>query len=94
MTQIIYRGIAIVNESARYIKIVEWPDEDHCFVGQCPGVIGPCCHGSDEAEVYSLLCQIVDEWLETLKKRWQAITAGNCGNGELRRELRRGRLRS
>jgi hypothetical protein len=26
-----------MSESARYIKIVEWSDEDQCFVGQCPG---------------------------------------------------------
>jgi len=57
-----------VNESARYIKIVEWSDEDECFVGQCPGVVGPCCHGSDETEVYRHLCQIVDEWLATLAR--------------------------
>jgi predicted RNase H-like HicB family nuclease len=53
-----------VTESARYIKIVEWSDEDGAFVGQCPGVIGPCCHGTDEVEVYRQLCEIVSEWLE------------------------------
>jgi hypothetical protein len=53
-----------VNQSARYIKIVEWSDEDGAFVGQCPGVIGPCCHGPDEVQVYRKLCQIVSEWLE------------------------------
>ena len=26
--------------SAKYIKIVEWSDEDQCFVGHCPGIIG------------------------------------------------------
>ncbi len=44
-----------MNEIARYIKLVEWSEEDQCFVGQCPGVIGPCCHGSDEIEVYRQL---------------------------------------
>jgi hypothetical protein len=34
-----------MNHSARYVKIVEWSDEDQCFVGQCPGIIGPCYHG-------------------------------------------------
>jgi hypothetical protein len=45
-----------VTESARYIKIVEWSEEDGAFVGQCPGVIGPCCHGMDEVQVYRKLC--------------------------------------
>ncbi|HBI45411.1 MAG TPA: hypothetical protein DDY78_21545 [Planctomycetales bacterium] len=53
-----------MTHSARYIKIVEWSEEDGAFVGQCPGVIGPCCHGPDEAAVYRELCVIVSEWLE------------------------------
>lgn len=46
------------------VKIVEWSDEDRCFIGHSPGIIGPCCHGDDEAEVYGQLCQIVAEWLD------------------------------
>lgn len=57
-----------MKESANYVKIVCWYEEDQCFVGYCPGVIGPCCHGDDEVKVYSELCRIVDEWLEILKK--------------------------
>ena len=53
-----------MTDSAKYIKIVEWSDEDQCFTGYCPGIICPCCHGDDEVEVYRELCQIVDEWLE------------------------------
>jgi len=56
-----------VRESARYVKIVEWSDEDQSFVGQCPGIVGPCCHGDDETQVYAELCQIVNEWIETLQ---------------------------
>ena len=56
-----------MKDSARYVKLVEWSDEDGCFVGQCPGIIGPCCHGDDEASVYAELCQIVEEWVETMK---------------------------
>ena len=50
-----------MTDSSRYVKIVEWSDEDGAFVGQYPGVIGPCCHGPDEAEVYRELCGIVEE---------------------------------
>jgi len=28
-----------MSESAKYIKIVEWSDEDECFIGYCPGII-------------------------------------------------------
>ncbi len=48
-----------MTDTARYVKIVEWSEEDCAFVGQCPGIIGPCCHGADEVEVYRELCEIV-----------------------------------
>ena len=70
-----------VSDSARDIKIVEWSDEDQCFVGQCPGVIGPCCHGDDEAEVYAQLCGIVEEWIETLKKSGKPLPPATAGRG-------------
>jgi predicted RNase H-like HicB family nuclease len=53
-----------VTDAARYIKLVEWSDEDGAFVGQCPGIIGPCCHGPDEVEVYRELSRIVEEWID------------------------------
>ena len=53
-----------MTESAKYVKIVEWSDEDKCFIGYCPGIIGPSAHGPDEIEVYRQLCEIVDEWIE------------------------------
>ena len=34
-----------MKESARYVKIVEWSDEDQCFVGSCPGLFYGGCHG-------------------------------------------------
>ena len=69
----------MVNDSARYIKIVEWSDEDQCFIGQCPGVVGQCCHGDNEAEVYAELCQIVDEWLEILKQDGKPLPPPTAG---------------
>ena len=68
-----------MNDSARYVKIVEWSDEDQCFVGQCPGIVGPCCHGTDEAEVYAEVCQIVDEWIEVLKKDGKPLPPPTAG---------------
>ena len=63
----------VVKDGARYVKLVEWSDEDGCFVGQCPGTIGPCRHGDDEANVYAELCPIVEEWIETMKARGQPL---------------------
>lgn len=54
-------------KAALYTKIVEWSDEDGCFVGSAPPLIGPCCHGKNEARVYAQLCGIVEEWIALLE---------------------------
>lgn len=53
-----------MKESARYVKIVEWSDEDDCFVGSCPGLIYGGCHGQDEVAVFKELCAAVDEAID------------------------------
>lgn len=57
-----------MKERDQYIKLVEWSEEDQCYIGSIPGWIGQCCHGEDEEKVYHKLCQIVDEWIEIYKK--------------------------
>lgn len=53
-----------MKESARYVKIVEWSDEDGCYVGSSPGLLYGGCHGDDEKQVFEQLCQIVEETIE------------------------------
>jgi predicted RNase H-like HicB family nuclease len=50
-----------VKDSARYAKIVEWSEEDQCYVGSSPGLIYGGCHGDDEKAVFAELCAIVEE---------------------------------
>jgi predicted HicB family RNase H-like nuclease len=54
--------------SARYLKFVEWSDEDKLFIGQCPALFLGGVHGHDEAAVYKDLCEAVEEHLEILNK--------------------------
>ena len=68
-----------MKESARYVKIVEWSDADGCFVGQCPGIVGPCCHGDDETQVYAELCRIVDEWIDVMKADGTSLPSPTVG---------------
>ena len=68
-----------MKDSANYIKLVEWSEEDKCFVGQCPGIIGPCCHGDDEAQVYAELCVIVDDWISILKSSGKPLPTPTIG---------------
>lgn len=53
-----------MKESARYVKIVEWSDEDGCYVGSSPGLVYGGCHGDDEHQVFEELCRIVEETIE------------------------------
>jgi len=48
----------------RYLKVIEWSDEDNCYIGSAPPMIGQCCHGDTEAEVLKQLNTIVEEWVE------------------------------
>lgn len=50
-----------MKKSTHYVKIVEWSDEDQCFVGSCPGLFYGGCHGEDEQKVFAELCDIVDD---------------------------------
>ena len=70
-----------MSDTAKYVKIVEWSDADEAFVGQCPGVIGPCCHGLDEAEVYRQLCDIVADWLAVMKQEGRPLPPPTAGRG-------------
>ena len=47
--------------SVYYVKIVEWSEEDQCFVGSCPGLFYGGCHGQDEQQVFAELCAIVED---------------------------------
>ncbi len=71
--------------SDQYIKIVEWSEEDQCYVGTCPGLMLGGIHGDDEAKVYKELCQAVEEWIEIYqedRERLPASTAGKNYSGK------------
>ena len=53
-----------MRKSDRYLKIVEWSEEDQCYVGTCPGLMFGGIHGDREAEVYKELCLAVEEWFD------------------------------
>ena len=53
-----------MKKSDRYLKIVEWSDEDGCYIGRAPGLMLGGIHGDDETKVYKQLCRAVEEWIE------------------------------
>jgi predicted HicB family RNase H-like nuclease len=87
-----------MKESDKYIKLVEWSEEDKCYVGSCPSLMLGGVHGDDEAKVYKELCEVVDEWIENYRRDGDKLpeqTAGRTFSGkfvfrvgsELHREL-------
>ncbi len=68
-----------MNLAKKYLKMVEWSEEDNCFVGSCPGLFYGGCHGEDEQVVFAELCKIVEETIELYKaesKPLPPITSG------------------
>ena len=59
-----------MKNSDLYLKIVEWSEEDQCYVGTCPGLFYGGCHGDNEAEVYKELCKVVDENIDIKMYGW------------------------
>lgn len=68
-----------MKESARYAKIVEWSDEDQCYVGSAPGLVYGGCHGNDEKVVFDDLCRIVEEAIEIYRQDGKPLPPPTSG---------------
>jgi predicted RNase H-like HicB family nuclease len=53
-----------MNNADKYVKVVEWSEEDGCFIGSCPELFYGGCHGSDARAVFDELCHMVEEAAE------------------------------
>jgi predicted RNase H-like HicB family nuclease len=63
----------------KYVKIVEWSEEDHCFIGSCPELFYGGCHGTDARGVFDELCRIVAEQLALYEQEGKEIPAPLSG---------------
>jgi predicted RNase H-like HicB family nuclease len=68
-----------MKDSARYAKIVEWSEEDRCYVGSAPGLIYGGCHGDDESAVFQELCTIVEEAVALYKSEGKPLPPATSG---------------
>jgi predicted RNase H-like HicB family nuclease len=68
-----------MKDSARYVKIVEWSDEDLCYVGSSPGLISGGCHGDDEKAVFAELCRIVEDAIELYRQEGRPLPPSTSG---------------
>ena len=68
-----------MKESALYAKIVEWSEEDQCFVGSAPGLVYGGCHGPDEKEVFEQLCRIVEQIIDLYHNEGKPLPPPTAG---------------
>ena len=54
--------------SDKYMKIVEWSDEDNCYIGTSPGLFDSGVHGQDEMEVFKELCEVIENTITIMKQ--------------------------
>ncbi len=63
----------------KYLKIVEWSEEDGCFIGSCPELFYGGCHGSDAKSVFAELCEIIEETILLYEKDGKSLPAAISG---------------
>ena len=68
-----------MKDSAKYVKIVEWSEEDQYYVGSAPGLMYGGCHGGDEKKVFDELCEVVEETIELYKKDGKPLPPPTSG---------------
>jgi predicted RNase H-like HicB family nuclease len=57
-----------MSKGDQYVKLVEWSDQDGCFIGSCPKLFYGGCHGPDARDVLAERCTIVDETVEIYER--------------------------
>src|SRR5689334_15804377 len=64
---------SITKSVPRYTLLVEWSEEDGCYVGRCPSLMLGGVHGRDRAKVFKELADAVDEWIDDAKTRGESL---------------------
>ncbi len=56
-----------------YLKIVEWSEEDRCYIGTSPGLFVGGVHGKDQKKVFIELCTVVEETVKIFKTEGMSL---------------------
>ena len=62
-----------MKKHVNYLKIVEWSEEDKCFIGTCPGLFEGGVHGKNEEHVFHELCEVADSVIATMEKEGMTL---------------------
>jgi predicted RNase H-like HicB family nuclease len=53
-----------MSKGDKYVRLMEWSDEDQCFIGSSPELFYGGCHGLDAMAVLAELCEIIEDTIE------------------------------
>lgn len=56
-----------------YLKVVEWSDQDQCYIGTAPGLLLGGVHGKNQAKVFKDLCEAVEEAIRILREEGKPL---------------------
>jgi predicted HicB family RNase H-like nuclease len=68
-----------MKKADRYLKIVEWSEEDQCYIGRCPELMLGGVHGKDEKKVFSELREVIEEWIAIYEEDGEQLPLGAAG---------------
>ena len=69
----------------KYLKLIEWSEEDQCYIGRVPGLALGGVHGPNETRVFEELGELVEEWIAIHKQDAAPLppaTAGRSYSGK------------
>ena len=55
------------------LQIVEWSEEEKCYIGTVPGLISGIIHGDSEIGVYKELIETVEQTIEFCQKEGRTL---------------------
>ena len=58
--------------SDRYLKWVEWSDEDQIYIGRCPDLITGI-HGKEPVQLYAELCGVVEDVIRQVQSEGRPL---------------------
>ena len=61
-----------MKKSDKYLKWIEWSEEDGVYIGKCPDLITGI-HGNDPVQLYSELCEVVDDVIDHLESEGRKL---------------------
>jgi predicted RNase H-like HicB family nuclease len=62
-----------MSKGDKYVKLVEWSEEDTCFIGSCPELFYGGCHGPDSRAVFSELCDMVESSIQVYEREGRPL---------------------